>query len=176
MTMLTLASRGAGPHMSGWRTLFNPGARHGGFMLPGRDKRVKISPSPLPGPGERPRLPRVMLVDDDETMRILTRLVLKRSLQFEVVAEAKDGLEGILQAGICRPDLVILDIDMPLMGGLEALPGIIKASPNSRVVLFSGHELERSDAFFELGAAGFIGKKEEWPRVVAKLLSIVPTR
>ncbi len=91
-------------------------------------------------------LPRVLIVDDAEDIRMLLHLQLKKSGSYEVVGEAADGLDAVSQATELQPDLVLLDMAMPRMDGLEALPLIRAAVPKARVIAFSGfgrHTLER---------------------------------
>ena len=82
---------------------------------------------------------RVLVVDDTPTLRMLTRLALAGT-GFEVVGEAGDGLAGLEQAKALQPDLVLLDLAMPVMDGLEALPLIRAALPQVRVVIVSGFD------------------------------------
>lgn len=78
---------------------------------------------------------------------------------FQVVGEAGDGEQAIEMAGRLRPDLVLLDMSMPRMDGLEALPHILAASPKSRVVVFSGFSHEKLAATaLSLGAASYLEK------------------
>jgi PAS domain S-box-containing protein len=100
--------------------------------------------SPEPSADARPgvaapdALPRVLIVDDAEDIRMLLRLQLDRTGSYEVVGEAADGLEAVSQATELQPDLVLLDMAMPRMDGLEALPLIRAAVPGVRVIVFSG--------------------------------------
>jgi PAS domain S-box-containing protein len=86
--------------------------------------------------------PRVLVVDDAEDIRMLLRLRLDRSGEYQVVGEAADGLDAVEQARRLQPDLVLLDIAMPRMDGLEALPLIREAVPNVRVIVLSGFSRE----------------------------------
>ena len=107
------------------------------------------------------RLYRVLLADDVAALRRLVRIVLEGDGRFQVVGEAADGLEAQRMAGETQPDLVLLDLSMPRADGLEALPGIRRAAPRARVVLFSGFTADRmaipgralgADAYIEKGA------------------------
>ena len=80
---------------------------------------------------------RVLLVDDDPELRVLYSHALDTDGGFEVVAQAADGLDGVAAARRLTPDLVLLDLMMPVMDGLVALPLIRAASPGSRVVMIS---------------------------------------
>lgn len=95
---------------------------------------------------------RVLIVDDAEDIRMLLRLQLSRSGEFEVVGEASDGLEAIEQARALQPDLVLLDMAMPRMDGLQALPLIREAVPDVRVIVLSGFNADTLEA--EAIAAG----------------------
>lgn len=81
---------------------------------------------------------RVLIVDDAEDLRILLRFGLERSEHLQVVGEAEDGLDAVEQARALQPDLVFLDVAMPRMDGLQALPLIREAVPHVRVVVLSG--------------------------------------
>jgi CheY-like chemotaxis protein len=83
-------------------------------------------------------LPRVLVVDDAEDIRMLLRLRLERSGAYDVVGEAADGMDAVEQAQALQPDVVLLDIAMPRMDGLEALPLIRAAVPNVHVIVLSG--------------------------------------
>ncbi len=80
----------------------------------------------------------VLVVDDTPDLRDLLRMALERRGEFHVVAEASNGREGIELARAHQPDLVLLDISMPVMDGLEALPQIRAACPRAAVVMLSG--------------------------------------
>lgn len=80
---------------------------------------------------------RVVIVDDDQDVRLLLRVMLQRDSRFEIVAEAADGVEAIERAGETQPDLIVLDRQMPRMGGIEALPHIRECAPHAAVVLYT---------------------------------------
>ena len=84
------------------------------------------------------RARRVLIVDDAEELREVLTLFMERADGLEVVGEAVDGLDGVEKARDLQPDVVILDIAMPRMDGLQALPLIREASPGARVVILSG--------------------------------------
>jgi CheY-like chemotaxis protein len=81
---------------------------------------------------------RVLIVDDAEDIRTLLRIKLGRHGGFEVVGEAVDGVDAVDQARELQPHLVLLDMAMPRMDGLQALPLIREAVPDVRVVVLSG--------------------------------------
>lgn len=82
--------------------------------------------------------PRVVIVDDVPGLRNLLRIILEESELYEVVGEGADGLEGVMLAREQKPDAMLLDLSMPNMDGLEALPSILRASPRTKVLIFSG--------------------------------------
>jgi CheY-like chemotaxis protein len=89
-----------------------------------------------------PERVRVVIVDDMTDVRALVRRLFERDDRFEVVAEGADGLEAIELAARLQPDLLVLDQQMPRLGGVEATPRIRAASPATAVVLFTA----RTDA------------------------------
>lgn len=80
---------------------------------------------------------RVLVVDDSADIRLMLRLLLGRDHRFEVVGEAGDGVQAIELAGDLRPEVVLLDRQMPVLGGLEAIPEIRRVSPDSEIVLYT---------------------------------------
>lgn len=80
---------------------------------------------------------RVVIVDDSDDVRLLLRIMLQQDKRFEIVAEAADGFEAIERVGETQPDLVVLDRQMPRLGGIEALPQIRESAPNAAVVLYT---------------------------------------
>jgi len=109
--------------------------------------------------GAEDRAPvRVLVVDDTPALRALTRAVLDGT-GFEVVGEAGDGLAGVNLAAELQPDLVLLDLAMPVMDGLEALPRMRVAAPDARVVIVSGFERRAMESqVVEAGADAYLQK------------------
>jgi two-component system response regulator DesR len=102
---------------------------------------------------------RVAIVDDSPEVRELWRAALETGGGFEVCAEGGDGAEAVEIAGRLRPDVMLLDLSMPGVGGLEALPRIRAASPGTRVVVVSSFGRRRfGETSSALGAAGFLDK------------------
>jgi signal transduction histidine kinase len=103
---------------------------------------------------------RVLLVDDVADLRFLLRVVLENDGAFHVVGEAGDGLTAVELAAQLEPDVILLDLSMPTMDGLEALPRLREAAPTCAIAVLSGFEGSRigdsttalgADAYFEKG-------------------------
>jgi PAS domain S-box-containing protein len=120
-------------------------------------------------------LPTIIVVDDSVEVRLLVRTALRLSGRLTVVAEGSDGAEAVALATTHRPDLVLMDVSMPGMDGLEALPAVLEASPATRVALFSGFEEQGlADRALELGASTFIEKStdpDDLPDLLLRLLA-----
>lgn len=103
---------------------------------------------------------KVLIADDHTLMRSGLRLMLSGQQDIEVVGEAADGNEAIALAEKNVPDIVLLDISMPEVSGLECLKGLQTKSPGSKVILLTMHEDARYiKEGFALGARGYIVKK-----------------
>jgi CheY-like chemotaxis protein len=105
---------------------------------------------------------RVYLVDDVRELRRLVRLVLEEDPAIEVVGEAGDGREGVEGVGEAQPDVVLLDLSMPDMDGLEAIPLMRERAPDARIVVLSGHEAGRvSLEALQQGATRYVNKASD---------------
>ena len=102
---------------------------------------------------------RVLLVDDVEDLRVMFRLSFERDDRFEVVGEAGDGQEALEQARALQPDVILLDIAMPRLDGLQAIPLLHEAAPEAKILMLSGFEASRvAEKALELTASGFVEK------------------
>ena len=102
---------------------------------------------------------RVLIVDDHAIVRDGIRAILSLQPDMEVVGEARDGQEAISQAIQLKPDIVIMDLTMPIMGGLEATQRIKSDCPEINIIVLTMHEDE--DHFFQMiqvGASGYFVK------------------
>ena len=89
------------------------------------------------------------------------RFSLEEEADLQVVGEASDGLSGAEQIADLRPDVVLLDLSMPGLDGLEAIPRIKEVSPHTGIVIFSGFSAERmSGPALALGADRYVEKGE----------------
>jgi len=81
---------------------------------------------------------RVVLADDASDVRVLLRTMLEAEGRFQVVGEAGNGAEAIDVVAETNPDIVVLDLSMPVMDGLQAIPGIREKSPDTKILILSG--------------------------------------
>lgn len=120
--------------------------------------------------------PRVVLVDDTEDLRQLMRIALRRA-GWEVVGEAGDGAAGIEVAREHVPDLVVLDLSMPVMDGLEALPHIRTSCPDATIVVMSGFgAAQMTERALARGADGYLQKGAPLSSVVDYLSEAMARR
>jgi DNA-binding NarL/FixJ family response regulator len=102
---------------------------------------------------------RILLVDDERAVRFALQKVLDAHQGWEVVGMAGNGREAVRRAGDLKPDVVIMDIGMPEMNGLEATPEIKRVTPETEVLLFSQYGVAGIvDAARDAGASGFLSK------------------
>lgn len=117
----------------------------------------------------------ILLVDDHKIMRDGLRAILGSTPEFRVVAEAESGSEAVQLARTCRPHLILMDLSLPGLNGIEATIEILRSMPDARVVILSMYEDEESVVrAIRAGARGFVLKKASHSdlldalRVVAK--------
>lgn len=116
----------------------------------------------------------VVVVDDNPNFATLTRLWLRRDPRFRVLASGTDGAEGVALAAAFRPDLVILDDDMPIMTGLEAIAQVREASPNSKVILYSASvNVDRADLAAILGADAVVSKLDPISTLIRTAVTVL---
>jgi len=116
---------------------------------------------------------RVLLVDDLSDIRLVMRLLLEADGRAEVVGEATDGGEAVRLAGELRPDAVVLDLRMPGMDGVSALPLIRAAAPGTVIVALSALPIgPTTDKAVDLGATYV--RKPDLRRVVNLVAALVP--
>ncbi|MBV1777475.1 response regulator, partial [Burkholderiaceae bacterium DAT-1] len=102
---------------------------------------------------------RVLLIDDHALFRSGIRLLLQRNEDFEVVAEAADGHEGVKRAHQLAPDVILLDLNMPGLSGLETLHLLQQEAPASAVVVLTvSEETDELTTALQSGARGYLLK------------------
>lgn len=103
---------------------------------------------------------KVMLVDDHAVVRMGFRLLLEGSPDIKVVAEADSGEEAVRRFAEIKPDVVVMDISMPGIGGLEAIDRILAKDPGVRILVLSAHEdAMHARRVLKAGAAGYLTKR-----------------
>ncbi len=101
---------------------------------------------------------RMLLVDDIDDVRLLMRIVFDLDDRFEVVGEAANGVEAVELTRSLTPDAVLLDLMMPVMDGFAAIPGILQAAPEVRIIAYSGMTAEAGQPALAAGAVAFVEK------------------
>ncbi len=115
---------------------------------------------------------RVLLCDDMHQVRLLLRTEMTLESDLEIVGEATNGAEAIEIARESQPDVVVLDLTMPVMNGLEALPRIREAAPAARVIMLSAHGASEMEArAFAAGASLYIEKTASTSEIVQAVRS-----
>ena len=115
----------------------------------------------------------VLIADDQALVRVGLRKILETEPETAVVGEAADGEEAVVEAGRLAPDVVLMDIRMPLMDGIEATRRIVRARPETRVLILTTFGLDGYvyDAL-RAGASGFM-LKDAPPEEIAAAVRIV---
>lgn len=117
-----------------------------------------------------------VVVDDDIIMRDMLKLIL-RGEGYSVLGEAGNGNEAINKCERFQPDMVLLDINMPLMDGIQAIEEIRKASPKTMIVMVSAEAtMDKVSEAIKKGASGFIVKPLNAASVLDRITSILRTR
>lgn len=120
---------------------------------------------------------RVLLVDDTADLRDMLRMAFSRADGFEVVAEAGDGRAGLEVAERERPDVVLLDLAMPVMDGLEALPGMRALLPDAVIVVLSGFGAgAMATQAVDRGADGYVEKGTSLKALLARVRELADAR
>jgi DNA-binding NarL/FixJ family response regulator len=129
----------------------------------------------------QPATARVLIVDDQLLFAEMLTLALELDGPFEVVGHAKNGREAIELAAWLRPDVVVMDIQMPVLDGIAATPLVLAAAPGTRVVVVSSSDAPEDPVRArEAGAAAFLGKNassEDLVRSIERVaFQVVPLR
>jgi PAS domain S-box-containing protein len=152
-----------------------PSALSPGELVRGAGHAATLDEKLPPQPPAPPGALRVMLADDAEDIRLLLRLTLTTARGFEVVGEAGDGAEAVRLTGEHKPDVILLDLSMPVMDGLQAIPEIRRVSPDTKIVVLSGFDGARmKPVAIELGATAYVEKGEAMAALVETLAAIFP--
>lgn len=111
------------------------------------------------GPAPAPAPVRLFVCDDAEDLRMLVRYAVEDDPGLEIVGEAADGDAGVAGVAASLPDVVLVDLSMPRVDGLEAIPRMLRAAPAARIVAMSGFAADRMERLaLEAGAAAYLQK------------------
>jgi DNA-binding NarL/FixJ family response regulator len=117
---------------------------------------------------------RVLVVDDSEPFRRVLRSILQNKLELRTIVEAQDGVEAIELAQALQPDLILLDIGLPKLNGIEAARRIRELAPRSKILFVSQESsVEVVQAAFSIGVSGYVVKMDagrELPTAVKAVL------
>ena len=116
---------------------------------------------------------RVLLVDDQSLLRMGFRLILEAEPDMEVVGEAGDGASGVSMTSALHPDVVLMDVRMPGMDGIQATASIIAAGPASKVLILTTFDLDQYVfAGLKAGASGFLLKDAPPAELLAAIRTV----
>jgi DNA-binding NarL/FixJ family response regulator len=116
---------------------------------------------------------KVLLADDHPVVRDILLYLLEKEATFEVVATAGDGKEAVTEAEVHCPDVVVMDVSMPVMDGIEAARNLQKRYPEMRVLMVSSFtETQYVREAIEAGASGYV-IKDRAARELAKAVQAV---
>jgi DNA-binding NarL/FixJ family response regulator len=116
---------------------------------------------------------RVLVVDDQAMVRAGFRLLLADEPDIEVVAEASNGVQAVSEAARCQPHVVLMDIRMPELDGLEATRRILAADPESRILILTTFDLdEYVYRALQAGASGFVLKDDPPEQLIAAVRTV----
>jgi DNA-binding NarL/FixJ family response regulator len=116
---------------------------------------------------------RILIADDHDVMRQGTQSVIERQPGWEVCGFASTGREAVTKAAELQPDIVIMDMTMPELNGLDAAVQIRRCAPKTEILMFSGHATDQLiREVFEAGVKSFINKAEAHTHLVEAIESL----
>ncbi len=119
--------------------------------------------------------PRTLIVDDSETFLTTLNRILTIQGVVDVVGTATGGLEAVEKAGLLTPDLVLLDLNMPSLDGLQTTMLLRQQAPDSRVIIMTAIETATLSAFCQThGAHGFVSKHEMLSTLSVEIQRLFP--
>ena len=119
---------------------------------------------------------RVLVVDDNEVIRLIVRSALEMHTSY-VVNEAVDGVDALEKADTLNPDLVVMDLSMPRMSGLDATRTLKKAHPPTQVVLFTLHKDSVSDSdAHRAGVSAVVAKSDGLETLLHEVAHLLPVQ
>jgi len=116
---------------------------------------------------------RVILVDDHAVVRMGFRLLLQGTHDIEVVGEAETGEEGVKRFVELRPDVLVMDLSMPGMGGLEAVTRVLSKDSAARILILSAHEdTIHPKRVLKAGAVGYLSKRSAAEELIQAIRTV----
>ena len=117
---------------------------------------------------------RVLMVDDFEPYRCLVASVLRKEPELQILCEVSDGLEAVQKAKELQPDLILLDIELPNLNGIEALSRIRQVSPNAKIIfLTQNSDKEVVAAALITGANGYVLKTDAGSELLTAVAAVL---
>lgn len=116
---------------------------------------------------------RLLVVDDSATLRTIVARIIDSIPGIEVVGECSDGIDVVTTAAEVNPDVVLMDVSMPVMGGPEATRLLLQTRPAARVLMFSGSQSpEGVNEAADAGAVGYLVKKGRFDALDAAIRTV----
>jgi CheY-like chemotaxis protein len=141
-----------------------PGHRLGSLEPAGPDRPARAQSKKI----------RVLVVDDQVSVRTIMRALLAAEGDFDVVAEAANGQEAVELAEACRPDLVTMDLNMPVLDGVSATREVLRVSPDTKVVIYSAsHDPISVRRATQAGAMGYLYKPASRQALISALRDVL---
>ncbi len=117
---------------------------------------------------------RLLIVDDHEIFRRGLRALLEPSPDWQICGEAVDGLDAVEKCKLLKPDIVVMDVSMPRLNGLEAARLIKKENPERQIVIITQHDSAQiRNAAIEAGAQAFVTKSTVGSELVFAIKSLI---
>jgi Response regulator containing a CheY-like receiver domain and an HTH DNA-binding domain len=119
----------------------------------------------------------ILVVDDYEPWRRKIRSTLKQQTTFQVIGEASDGLEAVRKAAELQPDLILLDIGLPKLNGIEAARQIRKNTPQSKILFISqNRDWDIVEEALRTGAGGYVVKSDSRTQLIPAIQAVLEGR
>ncbi len=117
---------------------------------------------------------RILLADDHAVLRAGLRLLLDAQADLKVIGEANNGSEALTLAAQLQPDLILLDLTMPGLSGMDALPALRKAAPSARVLILTMHDdVGYLRQALQRGASGYVLKKAADSELISAVRAVM---
>lgn len=117
---------------------------------------------------------RILLADDHQMMRVGLKVLLEKDSRFEIVGEANDGFETIRLAEELRPDLIIMDVEMPRLNGVQATRRLRDGDPEKPKIIVLSMRNEESDVvnLIQAGASAFVFKRAAFEELIEAIVTV----